>query len=869
MTMGATEDTMLWLPGDDTPLLDAACAYASHGFRVLPVWNVRFVDGVAVCTCGRPECRAGGELEGTVGKHPVLAAWQKKASTDPDAVRDARRSRPNANIGLAMGGPARLVALDIDGEQGRRSWDELQSNVRPIPTTLSSSSGRADGGEHRIFTVPAHLDIKRLGNRASRVKMGIDTRTDNGQIVVAPSIHRSGARYRWSVRAPVAELPEWLFEALAVPIELGRSRPYSAPAPAALPPAAPTGQVVDFVRPYIRKVIENAAREIASMKEGGRNSLLFAKACTVFEYHVGENLDHTEAWAALSDGGRSAGLSDVEVTATLGKAWRKASESPGRRVPPPQPRAAAAVSAPAAFVPPPPSSATVPTEPAPPSGGGGDDGGNRTWLSTLSQNAEGYPKPTLANVMTILACDESWKDVIAFDSFGEAVVTTKPPPVRPQDMPLNHKAGEWTDEDSIRTAAWLASEYGLDVRPSVVDQAALTTAMKRVVHPVRDYFDSLTWDGKPRLDTMLAVHFGAANNEYTRGVSARWMISAVARIFLPGCQADCTLVLESRQHGTGKSTGLEILAGKDWFASTGLNIGDKDSYQCLRRKMIYELGELTGLRGRELHRTKNFLSERVSNFRASYGKRNRDYPRQNVFAGTTNESQYLEDKTGNRRFWPVKITEVDREALERDRDQLWAEAVARFRAKEAWHVNTPEFRRLCEAEQADRVQDDAWDDIIARWLDAPWVTHYDATDGRVKAERVNVADGILTSEVLTGALKMKPSDITRNDEMRAAEALRSLGWERGPQRREHGRIVRRYLRGGGDVVVTEVVTGQAPELSGDSSLSLPSPPQNTSQLGETKKGEGSSPELSPIAIQRGDGGDGDRPAGEYFRFDDL
>jgi len=383
-------------------------------------------------------------------------------------------------------------------------------------------------------------------------------------------------------------------------------------------------------------------------------------------------------------------------------------------------------------------------------------------------NEEGRPRKNAANVMTVLCEDERWRGALAFDAFGECVVTLREPPMRASDRPGTYVPGEWTEEDSTRTAAWLCAELDLDVSTATVDQAVATAARRNVVHPVRDYLSSLAWDGTARLDTFLAEYFGAEDSAYTHGVGARWMISAVARIFEPGCQADCILVLESAKQGEGKSTGLEALAGKAWFADTGIVVGDKDSYQCLRRKWVYELGELDALKGREVTRTKSFLSARSDNYRPSYGRRNRDFPRQVVFAGTTNESQYLEDRTGNRRFWPVKVARVDVARLRADRDQLWAEARVRYEAGEPWHVDTPDFRELCEAEQADRTHDDPWASFVAGWLEGESSRRLRASQG----------GGLTSAQVIVGALSMAPQDISKGDEMRVAGVLRDLGWQR-------------------------------------------------------------------------------------------
>lgn len=758
---------MTWLPTDDTPLTEAAVLYAAHGFRVVTLWWI--VNGV--CACKRPDCGK------SSGKHPIQNAWQKHASSDVDAIKDVRRGKPLANVGLAMGGPDRLVAVDVDGEAGRASWAELEA-MGDIPVTLTSKSGREDGGEHRIFRVPAHLDIKRLGNRSGMRKPGIDTRTDNGQVVVAPSVHLSGMRYTWTVRAPVAELPEWLFEQLAKPIEVRK--------PVSSPPVGGYTNVHDFRKPYIDKAIENAARDIAACAEGQRNEKLWAKSCTIFEYHIGEGLDHQPAWRALYDAGLSCGLPAAEVERTLAKAWRHAPNNP-RRVP--QRTAGTYNGGRAEYV----DDDTVRVA----HDGDGviledEPKTDTSWKRLLDLNSDGFPRKTLGNVATILSQDPRWRGVLAWDAFGECVVKLKPAPCREQDTPRVHGPGEWSDEDTTRTVSWISSVYGLDVsNASHVDQAVATVALGRVVHPIRDYLDGLTWDGEPRLDCVLTDFFGARDSRYTRLVGARWMISAVARIFRPGCQADCMLVLESERQGEGKSTGLQILAGADWFSDTGINVGDKDSYQGLRRKWIVEFGELSAIKGREVERVKNFVSARSDNYRPSYGRRNRDFPRQCVFAGTTNESQYLADRTGNRRFWPVRVEGViDRDGLAEVRDQLWAEAVARFRRGDAWHVDTPEFRALCEEEQAERVTGDPWEQLVAQWLENPWVTRHDPADGGIQRERLDIDDGVTTADVLVSALRLRTGEITRASEMRCGEVLRALGYRRTRMRVEGGRAYR-------------------------------------------------------------------------------
>lgn len=415
------------------------------------------------------------------------------------------------------------------------------------------------------------------------------------------------------------------------------------------------------------------------------------------------------------------------------------------------------------------------------------------WQSALVSTDDGNVKRCLANVMVILACDPRWVGLITYDDFARCVVTRSPPPTRPSDAPSVLQAGEWSEEDSIRTAAWLTAEHGIDAPTTMVDQAVVAVAHRNVVHPVRDWMRSLVWDECERLPSMLHVYFGGADSAYTRGVGVRWMISGVARVFEPGCQADCTLVLEGGQ-GIGKSTGLEAFVPvKSWFADTGIILGDKDSYQALRRKLIYELSEMASVKGREIERVKAFLSARTDSYRPSYGRRNVDHPRQVIFAATTNETAYLVDATGNRRFWPVRCSTIDVAGIRRDRDQLWAEARVRYDRGEPWHVDTREFADLCTAEQEGRVHGDPWTEIVSRWLEAPKVTRYDLLDGGRELVPLSIDDGLLTSDVLVGALGKKTGEISRADETRIGVVLRELGFE-GRQKREGGagQRVRRY-----------------------------------------------------------------------------
>jgi putative DNA primase/helicase len=448
------------------------------------------------------------------------------------------------------------------------------------------------------------------------------------------------------------------------------------------------------------------------------------------------------------------------------------------------------------------------------------------WKRGLLLNDEGNPKRFLANTLHVLSLHPSWGDVLAYDDFGQVVVKRKAPPTRKQDGIDGDGIGEWTEADSVRTAAWFASEIGFEPPTTMVDQAVAAAAERTRFHPVRDYLRSLKWDGTPRTEHFLDVYFGAPDTAYTRAVGARWLISAVARVMQPGCQADCMLILESEKQGAGKSTGAETLASKPWFSDTGIHIGDKDSYQALRSKWIYEFGELSAIKGREVERVKAFVSARKDTYRPSYGRRTRDFPRQCVFVGTTNDSQYLTDRTGNRRFWPVQAPKVNVDALARDRDQLWAEAVVRYEQGEPWHVNTPELQKLCEAEQREREPTDDWVELVSAWLETPTkpVLHTRSFGGAV-TERApfDITNGVTTADVLLYALDYRRSDLLQAATTRAGHVLRRLGWLPGGQRTdEDGSRPRVYHRAQPAQPGTE--TGCADEPAGNTAQNTTAQP---------------------------------------------
>jgi predicted P-loop ATPase len=246
-----------------------------------------------------------------------------------------------------------------------------------------------------------------------------------------------------------------------------------------------------------------------------------------------------------------------------------------------------------------------------------------------------------------------------------------------------------------------ADREGIICSAEFFDDILAHQATASTFHPPRAYVDSLTWDGTPRLDTLLAKYFGAAHTELHSAFGRKHFIGGVRRIRHPGCKHDAMLVFEGPQGG-GKSTGVRIL-GEPWF-SDALTIGaeSKGVIEVSDNVWLAEIAEMTGIGRKEVEQVKAMISKQSDRARLSYGRRAVDRPRQFILFGTVNDRHYLVDPTGNRRFWPVRVGKIDLEALKRDKDQIWAEAAAAEQSGESNELPAELWEAASKA-QAERV----------------------------------------------------------------------------------------------------------------------------------------------------------------------
>jgi predicted P-loop ATPase len=705
----------------------SAAIYASHYSWLVFPCHTRLLNGA--CSCGNHKCE-------NVAKHPRTRQGLKDATLDQDQIKAWWRDSPGSNVAVVTGKVSGLVVVDIDPRNGGdESLQDLFAEFGKFPDTVTAMTG--GGGMHYYFRYPK--DVDKI--RCKPIRDGIDIKADGGYVIAAPSVHGSGKEYGWEMSSrpgevAVAELPDWLLSLL--PIESA-----GAAAPGPKPEAA--GKQVGVEQSFLGLAFSHAGwlgKSVgpdrhavqcpweADHTTGGPldgSTVLFAPT-------AGKNL----GWFHCSHSHCSTRTLDEVLDSLPADAKQYARNClPGQSM--------------------------FPKE--------AGTGWQHKLIRAMTKSGPGHVTSDLPNIVTILTCDERWRGVIGFDAFRMTHAKRKAPPWHPDDAPADRGqlTGIWLDADDTRTVSWLAREYGLRHDTAKIRKVIEMVAYRDPFHDVRDYLSSLRWDGIRRLESWIPTYLGAAASSYTAMVGQWWMRSAVARIFRPGCKVDHVLILEGEQ-GVGKSTALRLITGSDWFTDELPDLHNKDSYLQLRGKWVIEMSELDTLSRADAGRAKSFFTSSTDTYRAPYGHTTVDVPRQCVFAGSVNHDAYLRDETGNRRYWPVKVAQIDLEALARDRDQLWAEAYAQFSSGDRWHPEKGE-RPVIAEQQEERFAGDEWESTVARWLTSsaarrrPFVT---------------------LGEVLLSALSIEPGKWTRPDQTRVGVILMRLGWTKRREREHLG-----------------------------------------------------------------------------------
>ena len=407
-----------------------------------------------------------------------------------------------------------------------------------------------------------------------------------------------------------------------------------------------------------------------------------------------------------------------------------------------------------------------------------------TWIEQLEANTKGEYNNSATNINLIVQNDKYLKGAFKLNMFDAKRYILRSVPWRKieAEEPMR-------DVDYSGVRNYIECVYGI-VSSQKIDDALALDVEKHSFHPIQEYLNSLKWDEVPRVDTLLIDYFGAADNSYTRAAIRKTLCAAVTRVFHPGAKFDMVLVLVGKQ-GTYKSTFVRKL-GMDWFSDTFSTFQGKESFEQLRGAWLVEMAELSGLKKAEVETIKQFISKCDDMYRPAYGRTVETYKRQCVFFGTTNDSDFLHDPSGNRRFNPVNIdfdkaTKSVKDDLTQDEvDQIWAEAYYLVKQGEKLYFDDEESELAKESQVEHSAVDERaglvekylerllpkdWDkkDLYDRrsWLDDPL-----AEAGSVQR------DFVCTAEIWCECLGKDKNDMTRYNTKDINSLMASLpNWE--------------------------------------------------------------------------------------------
>lgn len=413
-----------------------------------------------------------------------------------------------------------------------------------------------------------------------------------------------------------------------------------------------------------------------------------------------------------------------------------------------------------------------------------------TWMEEMQMDEKRrHFLPSPYNFGLIVRNDPNLRDKVRRDAFRGRDCVCGDLPWRP----ASEAEPFWGNSDDNGLIDYISKTYQLTGKQALLDAADLAMS-QRTFHPVREWLESLTWDGKERLDTLLIDYLGAEDNDLTRAMTRKHFTGAVARVMRPGCKYDYILTLIGPQ-GIGKSTLVKIMGG-DWFDDSLTIIEGKEGMEQIRGKWLIEFGELTNYKKSTSEAYKAFISKQEDSYRPAYGRKVEVYPRQCVFFATTNESAFLKGDTGNRRFWTV---ECDKDIIYKDvwetlpdeREQIWAEAVQRFKQGERLYLPRElEMVAQMRQEEHNEVAADERTGIIEAFIRKEIPENWEDMSAKQRRDFFQYGDhGEITSlvektrrktitavEVLAECFGQPIDERTRYRTKEINQILRSFGW---------------------------------------------------------------------------------------------
>jgi predicted P-loop ATPase len=782
-------------------ILEQALALVRAGLQLAvihaPVITDEFPAGLtARCTCKKATCTG----ESSAGKHPVNPGWQSRPLRADQEVRDAfLRVSFTPNIGIVLGEqPSGAYVIAIDEDDPVR-LELLEQEYGELPETATSESAR---GRKLFFSIPPSVDRARIINITGLGgTTGVDIKAKGGQVVAPPSRHATGNTYKWLQTGPIAELPApWILAVLKK----------------VTPPTWATGYTPELLRDdgrarrkaerYLEKATIGDASLVARSPKGQRNTAFYTSLCRVLPLAHGLALaqGHSYVVRELSRAAQSTGLSPKEIAATVKSAEKWLRESGAVRVMP-----FAVVPVPAGDVPPPPSPAAsssppgsldpitseTGTAPAGEPGEPGEPGGSfdgvpaadafRQTMAARQERSQpdepGIPDeynvpsirllsdknknaPLAENVARILEQHPVWLGGPKLDTFRMSIVWQKiPEPIK--DLSRN----EWrdvSDADALALQGWLLSQ------PTELKIVAGKDTCKdgMILAGTRNYFDSLRdyanafppWDGVPRVDTWLTTYFGAPSTPGISRVGRVWLVASIARVYNPGCMVDVVPILESPQRQRiGKNRAVSALYGGVPYVQTPTitRVGENKELDRTASTSWCIHDDESKLFSSKTDSTKAWITRTYDVYRVPWDRMQTTAPRRAVLVCSTNKSLYFQDDE-NARFFPIRCGDIDVDAIARDREQIWAEAIVGYQAGELWFIpqSDPIWGEL-RATQGERKEEDGMTGPVEDFLSKL------------------PAGTMPKSQLILDSLGIEPKDRTITMSQRLHRIMYTLGWE--------------------------------------------------------------------------------------------
>lgn len=368
-----------------------------------------------------------------------------------------------------------------------------------------------------------------------------------------------------------------------------------------------------------------------------------------------------------------------------------------------------------------------------------EDNNENIWITKLEVDKKGMYKASNKNIVTILENDINLKGKIAYNLFSNRTMVKGDLPWRSVSDKV--RGDIWQDSDDANLRVYIDITYGI-VAPYKINDGLAIIEKKNKYHPIIDYLNSNTWDKISRVDTLMIDYLGAEDCEYTRSITRKMLVAAVSRVFNPGIKFDYMLVLVGRQ-GIGKSYIINLL-GREWYSDSLNTVYGKEAYEQLQNAWILEMAELSATKKADAEAIKHFISKTEDSYRQAYGRRVDTFKRQCVFFGTTNENEFLKDRTGNRRYWPLMVgvnkplKNLFKDLNKSEINQIWAEALYLYKCGEKL-ILEGDVEREANLKQEQHLESNSKEGMIREFLNMKLPKSWDKMD--VFERRIYIGEG--------------------------------------------------------------------------------------------------------------------------------